>query len=47
MDEKKLFTDRRWNDDQLPVVVGRRVLTKEERKEAKEKLRKAIKEKHG
>jgi len=36
MDEKKLFSDERWNDTSLPKVIGHRELTSEDKKRAEE-----------
>lgn len=44
MSEKKLFSDRRWHDAPMPVVVGYEELTEEEKKQADKKLEKILKE---
>lgn len=44
MSEKKLFSDRRWHDAPMPVVVGHEELTEEEQKQADKDLEKILKE---
>lgn len=36
MDDKKLFTDRRWTDIPQATVISHRELTEEEKKKAEE-----------
>jgi len=38
MSEKKPFSDKRWNDDSIPKVVGHRPLTDKERDEAEKSM---------
>jgi|GEM_PF-1354682 len=38
MGEKKPFSDKRWNDDTIPKVVGHVTLTKEEREAAEKRM---------
>lgn len=42
MDNKKLFSDRRWTDPPVATVIGHRELTENEKKRAKEYKKRII-----
>ncbi|MEF3309504.1 hypothetical protein PV433_11425 [Paenibacillus sp. GYB004] len=41
--EKKLFSDPRWNDISKPKIIGYREIPEEERKENKKRFREHLK----